>query len=183
MTISRHLSLKAQAAKAILSGITFALLLMLFDTSIASSSTSLQSYIISGTIFGLIYGFISPFITKYLSEKLTSSITKGLLPTLAENEVIEKKGTAKLKTITEVVGGYLFLTNKRLIFVSGKVNTQKIKIQFEYSEIESIIKKNTAIIISDSLQIVTPQGEIYEFSLMQRNTWHDIIQSKLNYNQ
>jgi len=43
----------------------------------------------------------------------------------------------------EGVGGKLFLTNKKLIFKSHKINVQKGQTSIEYHNIVDVIKKNS----------------------------------------
>ena len=149
------LNWKFRLISAILSGTVFVGLLCLMHYLFDKELQSVGSYIFQGVFFGLIVGVGFPYMTVKFGTKLTSKIGKNIKPDLIENELIEIEGPAILFCGIEGVGGKLFLTNKRLIFKSHKINIQKGQTNIEYRHIQNINKRKTAKLIDNGFRILT----------------------------
>lgn len=98
---------------------------------------------------------------------------------LHEDEVIEAEGPANLFRKMEGVGGKLFLTNRRLVFNSHKLNIQKGATIIHFSEVESVHPRKTTGIIDNGISVKLKSGEDYKFVINDRNTWLSEIQKRL----
>tara|TARA_B100001250_G_C19791094_1_gene786531 strand:- start:1782 stop:2105 length:324 start_codon:yes stop_codon:yes gene_type:complete len=95
---------------------------------------------------------------------------------LHENEKLIKKGGANLQKGIEAVGGYLYLTNQRLIFESHSFNVQTGNTIIDLSNINSIEKcwtkfLNVIPLIPNSLAVFSKEGDEYRFVLFGRSAW------------
>ncbi|OIQ30951.1 MAG: hypothetical protein BM564_01705 [Bacteroidetes bacterium MedPE-SWsnd-G2] len=71
----------------------------------------------------------------------------------------------------EGVGGKLFLTNKKLIFKSHKINIQRGQTDIKYQDIAQIIERKTAKLIDNSIRIITTDLTEFAFVVNERELW------------
>ncbi len=98
-------------------------------------------------------------------------------------ELVIKDGAANLQRGIETVGGWLYLTNRRLVFEAHKLNVQRGVTEVELSDIQSsqpCWTKFLGIIplFPNSLAIHTKDGEEYRFVLFGRSAWASAIESR-----
>ena len=104
---------------------------------------------------------------------------------LNTNEALIKKGAANLQKGIETVGGYLYLTNQRLIFEAHAINFQSGNTIIDLSNIDSTAKVwtkflNLIPLIPNSLAINSKTGEEYKFVLFGRNAWEVKINENIS---
>lgn len=102
---------------------------------------------------------------------------------LREDEQVVKEGTANLQKGIETVGGKLYLTNRRLLFVAHKFNVQGGVSELDLSDIQSSHKCWTKFlgfipIFPNSLAVYTKHGEEYRFVLYRRSEWAVAIETQ-----
>ena len=102
------------------------------------------------------------------------------------NEKLVKKGGANLQKGVETVGGYLYLTNQRLIFEAHAINIQGGNTIIDLSDIESTEKcwtkfLNVIPLMPNSLAVNTKTGDEYCFVLFGRGAWQEKIKENLLY--
>jgi hypothetical protein len=73
------------------------------------------------------------------------------------------------------VGGWLYLTDQRLVFLSHGFNIQEHKLSIPLEEIVEARPCATARIIPNGLRIVTTEGE-ERFVVEGRRSWADEIE-------
>ena len=101
------------------------------------------------------------------------------------NEEIIKKGGANLQKGIEAVGGFLYLTNQRLIFESHKFNVQSGVTIIDLLDIASTEKVWTKVfnlipMMPNSLAVKSKKGEEYRFVLFGRSAWEIKINSTIS---
>lgn len=82
----------------------------------------------------------------------------------------------------EAVGGKLYLTNKRLVFKSHKINFQKHQLSINLSDILKVDKYKPFSIANNGLLIKTTDNKIEKFVVQKREAWVEQL-CKNNYLQ
>ena len=80
----------------------------------------------------------------------------------------------------EGVGGKMFLTNKKVVFKSHKINIQKGQTDILYEDITEIIKRKTAKLIDNGIRIKTNDGNEFDFVVNEREKWIEKLNEKRN---
>jgi hypothetical protein len=157
------LSWKYRIISAILTGLLYVGILMIFDYFSDEELYSVNILIFQGIFFGVFMGLGFPYVTEKFGTRFTSKIGKNIKPELTQDEDIEIEGPANLFRGMEGVGGKIFLTNKKVIFKSHKINIQKGQTDIPYEDIHEIIRKKTAKIIDNRIRIKTNDGNEFDF--------------------
>ena len=97
------------------------------------------------------------------------------------DEAIIKKGGANLSKKKESVGGFLYLTNKRLIFESHSFNIQRGVTEINLNDVLKIEKGWTEFLgklplFPNALLIKTKNGSVYRFTVWNRSNWKSAIE-------
>tara|TARA_A100001035_G_scaffold255329_1_gene229811 strand:+ start:583 stop:906 length:324 start_codon:yes stop_codon:yes gene_type:complete len=103
---------------------------------------------------------------------------------LNQGEELVKKGGGNLQKGAETVGGFLYLTNQRLIFEAHAINIQGGNTIIDLSDIESTEKcwtkfLNVIPLMPNSLAVHTKIGDEYRFVLFGRSAWQEKINENL----
>lgn len=103
---------------------------------------------------------------------------------LRPGEEIIKEGGANLMKFAEGVGGYLVLTNQRLIFESHKFNIQRGITIIELSDIQSARPcwiKVLIPIVPTGILVLTKDNKEYRFVVtLARESWAEAIEEQLH---
>ncbi|MEN5089784.1 hypothetical protein ABE458_03760 [Pseudomonas protegens] len=104
---------------------------------------------------------------------------------LRGGEKIIKEGPANLQRNIETVGGRLFSTNQRVLFVAHKFNFQSAPDEIEISNIQSLQPAWTRFlglipVFPNSLSVFTKQGIESRFVLFGRDAWAAAIAATMN---
>jgi hypothetical protein len=175
------LNWKFRIVSAILTGLLFIGIMCLMDYFLDGEFQSLNSYLFQGIFFGIFMGIGFPYVTQKFGTKFTSKIGKNIKPELAQDENIEIEGPANLFRGMEGVGGKLFLTNKKVVFKSHKINIQKGQTDILYENITEIIKRKTAKIIDNGIRIKTNGGNEFDFVVNEREKWIEKLNEKITH--
>ena len=175
------LNWKFRIVSAILTGLLFIGIMCLMDYFLDGEFQSLNSYLFQGIFFGIFMGIGFPYVTQKFGTKFTSKIGKNIKPELAQEENIEIEGPANLFRGMEGVGGKLFLTNKKVVFKSHKINIQKGQTDILYENITEIIKRKTAKIIDNGIRIKTNRGNEFDFVVNEREKWIEKLNEKITH--
>lgn len=173
------LNWKFRIISAILIGLMFVGIMCLMDYLMDGKFQSLNSYLFQGIFFGIFMGIGFPFLMQKFRTKYTSKLGKNIQPELTQDENIEIEGPANLFRGIEGVGGKIFLTNKKVIFKSHKINIQKGQTNIEYSRIKEIAKRKTARLIDNGIRITTDSGEEFDFVVNEREKWIEKLNEKI----
>ena len=101
------------------------------------------------------------------------------------NEKLIEEGRANLQKGFEAVGGFLYLTNQRLIFESHKVNIQTGNTIIDLSNIASTKKIWTKLfniipVVPNSLAVKCVDEQEYRFVLSGRGYWEYKINQNIS---
>ncbi len=174
------LNWKYRIISAILIGLLYVGILMIFDYFSDEKLYSLNSLIFQGIFFGVFMGLGFPYVTEKFGTRFTSKIGKSIKPELAQDENIEIEGPVNLFRGMEGVGGKMFLTNKKVVFKSHKINIQKGQTDILYEDITEIIKRKTAKLIDNGIRIKTNDGNEFDFVVNEREKWIEKLNEKRN---
>ena len=99
---------------------------------------------------------------------------------LRESETLLKESAANLQRGKETVGGRLFLTSERLVFMAHKFNIQRGTTEIAIGEIIDTEPRWTKFLglvplFPNSLAIRTRDGTEFSFVLAGRSVWADVI--------
>lgn len=170
-------SLKTKLISATLSGALFTIVIYLLNQFITPVNYSLYHYLFQGVLFGAFMGFAMPWLmTKYGFGR---NIGKSIKAELSSDEEIEYEGPANLFRGMEGVGGKLFLTSEKVIFVSHKFNIQKGQTNIKYSDIIDIEPRKTAKLIDNGIRITTKDPMQFDFVVNDRDQWVELIRKKV----
>lgn len=171
---------KFRIVSVFLTGLLFVGIMSLMDYWLDGSFQSIYSYLFQGAFFGILMEISLPYINRKLVPKFASRLGKNIKPVLDDNELVEIEGPANLFRGMEGVGGKLFLTNKKVIFKSHKINIQKGQTDIEYNNITEIIKRKTAKIINNGIRIKTNDGKEFDFVVNDRDKWIEELNERMN---
>ncbi|WP_211224033.1 GRAM domain-containing protein [Flavobacterium tegetincola] len=172
-------SFKIKIITSILSGTFYAGSLYLLNDYFDEPIYNPTTLAIQGVAFGLFIGFGFPLLMKKYGKKSIHAAGKTIEIELSENETIEYEGPANLFRGVESVGGKLFLTNKKAIFKSHKLNIQTGQTDIDYSSIVEIVSRKTIGIVDNGIRIKTNDGKEFDFVVNDRENWLEKLGEKI----
>lgn len=175
----KNLNWKFKIGSAFLTGLVFSGIMSLLDYWMEGQFNSLRSYVFQGIFFGIIMGIGFPLFMEKFGSRFATKLGKKIMPELTDNESIEIEGPANLFRGIEGVGGKLFLTNKKVIFKSHKINIQKGQTDIDYNDISEIIKRKTAKLIDNGIKIKTTEGREFDFVVNERDKWIEELDERM----
>jgi hypothetical protein len=125
--------------------------------------------IISGAIGGLLFGWL---IGKFSTSKFVSNTTKIIID--PDEQLIFESQANHFKGI-EAVGGKLYLTDKKIIFKSHKLNIQNHKLDINLSEITQVNRYKHLGLISNGFSIQTVNNRKEKFVVENIDEWISIL--------
>lgn len=152
---------------ALFAGMIFVVVMYLLDSLTGVKGSSWVQLIIEGIIFTVFYGLLFYLVT----EKLIPTLAKSVKPKLLEGEKVAIESLANLSNGFEKIGGKLFLTDKRLIFKSHKLNIHRKQINFEFGQISEVVKQKIAKISDNGVRVTTTDGKNFDFVVQDRDKW------------
>ncbi len=173
------MSWKFRIIFAIVTAIGYSFLLWAFDYFSDEKTYSINSLIFQGIFFGIFFGIGFPYVSEKFARNFSKKMGIKIKPEIELNEVIEIEGPANLFRGIEGVGGKIFLTDKKLIFKSHKINIQSGQTNINYDEITEIIKRKTAKLIDNGIRIKTNQGNEFDFVVNEREKWIEKLNEKI----
>mgnify|MGYP000515953451 CR=1 FL=1 len=174
-------SLKFRILFAIGTAIMYSLILCLFDYFSEEKLYSINSLLFQVVFFGIFFGIGFPYINEKLAGKFSNKVGINIKPELDAEEKIEIEGPANLFRGMEGVGGKMFLTNKKVVFKSHKINIQKGQTDILYENITEILKRKTAKLIDNGIRIKTKDGNQFDFVVNERENWIEKLNEKITH--
>ena len=161
----------------------------------------LKTTLITGIPFGIAIGAFFYFFFEYRSSMLFSGVFGGFFfglsmaafssyqrrrfaaerPGFPGEEVIHE-GPANHFFHGEGVGGWLYLTSRRLFFRSHRINLQPHETDLLLADISSSTPALTAGIIPNGLSVSTVSGSVERFVVEGRKQWSEAIANAKNRN-
>jgi len=149
----------------LLAGVPFGLFMAVFFAFMRPGPIGLAAGLIGGLFFGLIMaGFVA-----YQRRKTTAA--KPVFP----GEELLHDGPANHFRNGEGVGGWLYLTNRRLFFRSHPLNLQPHETDLPLGEIATAAPALTLGLIPNGLVVSTATGASERFVVEQRKSWSTAI--------
>lgn len=134
---------------------------------------SIIAGIIGGAIGGVLFGWV---IGAFSKSRFVSATTK--ISTEPDEIVLFETPANHFKGI-EAVGGKLYLTNKRVIFKSHKLNIQNHELSIKLGDISCVERYKTLGVVNNGLSIMTSQNSIEKFVVEQVEEWVRQLTSRL----
>ena len=128
---------------------------------IKSIAIGLLSGVVAGVLFGLVIGI-------FLRSKLLKNSTKVDIDP-GENVLLESPAN-HFKGI-EAVGGKLYLTNKRIIFKSHKLNIQVHQLSIKLEDIKKFERYKTLGLVNNGLSLTTVNETTEKFVVNEIEEW------------
>jgi hypothetical protein len=132
----------------------------------------ITSGLIGGALAGLIFGSL---IGLFVNSKLITQTSK--IDT-ASDETILLETVANHFKGAEGVGGKLYLTNKRMVFKSHKLNIQNHELSISLSAIGKVDRYKTLGLINNGLCVTTRDNKKEKFVVQQIDEWINILTEK-----
>ncbi|MGM0635925.1 MAG: GRAM domain-containing protein [Bacteroidota bacterium] len=179
----KKMSLKHRIIFALSSAVFYSFMLWLIY-GFYDDSYKIEAILIQGVLFGIFFGIGFPYLNHKLAEKVTHKTLKKIQLELVENEEVLITGPANLFRGMEAVGGKLFLTNKRLVFIAHKMNFHKGQTDIYLSDIQSIAQRKTAKLVDNGFRIENKAQEKFDFVVNERDSWlahiqnHQLVEKK-----
>ena len=128
---------------------------------------SIISALFGSAVSGLLFGWL---IGLFANSKFVTQGTK--IDIEADETILFETGANHFKG-SEGVGGKLYLTNKRLVFKSHKLNVQNHQLSISLSDIEKVDRYKTLGIINNGLVVTITKNTIEKFVVQQPDEWID----------
>ena len=152
-------------------GIIMAIFNILMDFFISENHTTKQliksiiAGLIGGAVAGLLFGWL---IGLFAKSKFVTRATK--IETEPGENILFETPANHFKGI-EGVGGKLYLTNKRLVFKSHKLNIQQHQLSLLTKNIKSFNRYKTLGLVDNGLAIIIAEGKTEKFVVEQVEIW------------
>lgn len=142
-------------------GIPFGLFMGLFWSFLYGS----RSGVVMGIMAGVLFGAAMSAFAGYQKKRFEMD-----RPALAGEDLVKEGGANHFRNI-EAVGGWIYLTDKRLFFRSHSMNVQRHELSIPLQKISEAKPCMTFGIIPNGLKIKTIDGETEKFVVEDRNEW------------
>lgn len=172
------MSWKYRIIFAIGTGFFYTILLYFINLLAEDDAFPISGIIFQGVFFAVFFGLGFPFFNEKLATKYNKKLGEKIKPELEENEKIEIEGPANLFRGIEGVGGKIYLTDRKLIFKSHKINIQKGQTDIEYKNIKEITERKPAKFIDNGIRITTIDNKEYDFVVNERDVWIEKINER-----
>jgi hypothetical protein len=121
--------------------------------------------LISGGVAGFLFGLI---IGWFKSSKFIDTTTK--IETQPDENILFLTPANHYKG-AEGVGGRLYLTNKRLVFKSHKLNIQNHELSINLTNIDKIERYKNVGFINNGLSVTLTNSKVEKFVVEQAEEW------------
>lgn len=155
-------------------------LLALFEYFMDGAISSYYSLLFQGVFFAFFMCIGFPFFSEKFARKLGIKPGFQIIPDLEPDEEIAVQGPANLFRGFEGVGGKVFLTNKKIIFKSHKLNIQRGQTDIPYNDVKQVLKRKTGNIVDNGIRVITVSGKEHDFVLNDRDLWFDKLSKRLS---
>ena len=133
------------------------------------TSKEMLKFVVSGIIGGIVAGSLFGWLMGLFGRsKFIDRTTR--IDTDPGEEILFQTAANYFKGV-EAVGGKLFLTNKRLIFKSHKLNIQNHQLSISLPDIESTGRYKTLGLVNNGLAITSKQNTTEKFVVDQVEEW------------
>jgi hypothetical protein len=138
---------------------------------------SIITGLITGALAGVLFGGLTGLFAK---SKFVTESTK--IVTAPDENILFETPANHCKGI-EAVGGKLYLTNKRLVFKSHKLNIQNHELSVQLTGIKSIDRHKTLGVVNNGLTLTTIDNKTEKFVVKQAENWIKYLTDKNRHNE
>ena len=131
-----------------------------------------KSGVVMGGIAGILFGVSMGAFVNYQKKKFQMEA-----PSLPGEDIVKQGGANHFKSY-EAVGGWIYLTDQRLLFRSHSMNVQRHELTIPLQEISEAKPCMTFGIIPNGLEIKTIDGKTERFVVEDRKDWAKKIQER-----
>ena len=153
-------------------GIIFGLGMGLFYSFFYDLKTGIRG----GIFCGVSFGFITALIALYNSSKVQKERPQFIDEKL---EKLAKEEAASHFMGAEVVGGWIYLTDKRLFFKSHPLSIQNHELSILLSDIENTEKSRSLLGFRNRLYLKLKNGKVEKFVVNEPGDWIRILQNRM----
>ena len=152
----------------------FILQTLLVNDKQATNQTikSIALGLVAGAISGVLFGWLMGLFAK---SKFVTQTTK--IETDPDEHILFETPANHFKGI-EGVGGKLYLTNKRLVFKSHKLNIQNHQLSIQLSDIKNVDGFKTLGLVNNGLSVITIDDKTEKFVVEQMENWIKYLTEK-----
>ena len=151
-------------ATAVFAGVPFGVVMGV----LIALQTDINLGLVAVPFTGLGFGLLLAGFTAWQRHRFTR---EGTGP---DGEQLLKQGAANLFRGLEGVGGWLYLTDKRLLFRPHQLNVQKQELSIPLDEVAEVRVCRTAWVVPNGLRVTTNQWA-HHFVVEDRRSWVDEI--------
>jgi len=148
-------------------GILYGLLMWLMLVLVVRHPVAVagREAVLAGVIFGPLFAWMM------ISFSHSAWVKRSATPTFEPGERVVREGPANHFRRLEAVGGWLYLTNQRLVFKSHRLNIQRHQLSLPLDRIATARPSMTAWVIPNGLQVLTKDGRGERFVVEGRGEW------------
>ena len=152
----------------------FILQTLLVNDKQATNQTikSIALGLVAGAISGVLFGWLMGLFAK---SKFVTQTTK--IETDPDEHILFETPANHFKGI-EGVGGKLYLTNKRLVFKSHKLNIQNHQLSIQLIDIKNVDRFKTLGLVNNGLSVITIDDKTEKFVVEQVENWIKYLTEK-----
>lgn len=164
-------------------GIVMTIIYVLQDLLTGDNHTTSQiiKSIVAGLIGGMVAGFLFGWIIGLFSNsKFVKQATK--IDIEPDENIVFETSANHFKGI-EGVGGKLYLTNKRLVFKSHKLNIQNHQFSILLTEIQNFDWPKTFRLLNNGLSITSSAGKTEKFVVEEVEEWRKLLTDRNGFQQ
>lgn len=166
---------KQKIVLGLFTGLVHFSLLYIFNT-FTQEVVDIKGLIFQGLFMGMFFASLFPFLMKKAEKKLIAKvdiIAKDII--ISPEEIIYDGGANQIKG-REGVGGKLFITNQRILFISHKFNIQNGETTILSENVKNIEKVKLSRFFNTGILITLEDATTYKFVVNKQEEWF----SKLN---
>lgn len=145
----------------LLTGIPFGIFMGIFWSFQYGAKSGVVMGIVAGVLFGALMGVFAGYQkNKFEMER----------PSFVGEDLVKEGGANHFRNI-EAVGGWIYLTDQRLLFKSHSINVQRHELSIPLQKISEAKPCMTFGIIPNGLEIKTIDGNREKFVVEDRKSW------------
>ena len=127
---------------------------------------------LGGAVAGLLFGWL---IGVFTTSKFVTNTTK--IDVDSDENILFETGANHFKGV-EGVGGKLYLTNKRLVFKSHRLNIQNHLLSINSDDIKDVDSYKTLGLLNNGLSITTLSEKTEKFVVEKVEEWVKLLKEK-----
>jgi len=166
---------KQKILLSLITALTYALAITLLQGNFSEINYSIIA--LKAGVFGLVFGLLYYPFLQYTTNKRLSKIEE---PELDESDEILFSDAASLyKKSWNAIGGKLFITKKRIIFISYWRKSNRIDMDINRQDISLVSKRKSMSIVNNVLLIKCNDGNEYKLMVNHRDDILALLESGL----